>query len=230
MSTAQPTLSTQRYRTSESYGEKALRKAKENPLVPLGTLVQNCLDYLFCNAILRVGCLITTATIIAASVKLRQGNSKSFQLWLRARVVAQGLTIVALVGGTYALGQRNLEEDKQRREEEAKKMLEEQAVKERLEFEERLKQAEEAHEAQTSLWARLRSKRGEKPSKGVPSTPPTPPQPVPSTPVPVPSERSGEQTWWELLTWSKKPPTAPAPSIPGNSSDTQKKSGEVSKA
>lgn len=38
-----------------------------------------------------------------ASVKMRAGNSKDMQYWLRARVGFQGLTIVALVAGSMAI-------------------------------------------------------------------------------------------------------------------------------
>jgi len=63
--------------------------------------------------------------------------------WLRARVVFQGLTIAAIVGGSYAYGQT-------KQQKEARAAAEQDAVlatasKERAEFQERLRAAEEAH-------------------------------------------------------------------------------------
>jgi hypothetical protein len=36
---------------------------------------------------------------------MRQGRSLSMNYWLRARLVAQGVTVAAVVGGTYYYGQ-----------------------------------------------------------------------------------------------------------------------------
>ncbi|KAH7878852.1 hypoxia induced protein conserved region-domain-containing protein, partial [Lentinula edodes] len=76
----------------EGYKEKAIRKTKENPWVPLGTLV-------------------TTGALTMAAIRLRQGNSRKFQVWLRFRVAFQALTIFAILGGLYKYGQANLEEN-----------------------------------------------------------------------------------------------------------------------
>ncbi|KAF8186411.1 altered inheritance of mitochondria protein 31, mitochondrial [Pholiota molesta] len=64
----------------ESWTEKAQRKFKENPWVPLG-------------------CLATTGALVMSAVKMRQGQSQRMNYWLRARVALQGATLVALVGG-----------------------------------------------------------------------------------------------------------------------------------
>ncbi|KAF8892955.1 hypoxia induced protein conserved region-domain-containing protein [Infundibulicybe gibba] len=120
----------------ETYREKATRKFHENPWVPLGSLA-------------------TVGALVTAMVKMRRGESRSFNHWLRVRVAAQGLTIVALVAGTYSLapgtkpatlpdgtpdpdaGARGgvLEQEAERRREERKS-------RERGEFEERVREAE----------------------------------------------------------------------------------------
>ncbi|KAJ3513683.1 hypothetical protein NMY22_g14969 [Coprinellus aureogranulatus] len=55
----------------ETWGEKFSRKFKENPWVP--------------------------------AVRMRQGKSQSMNHWMRARVGLQGLTLVALVSGSMAI-------------------------------------------------------------------------------------------------------------------------------
>ncbi|KAF9485678.1 hypothetical protein BDN70DRAFT_870988 [Pholiota conissans] len=69
---------------SESWSDKAQRKFKENPWVPLG-------------------CLATTGALVMSAIKMRQGQSKTMNYWLRARVALQGATLVALVGGSMSL-------------------------------------------------------------------------------------------------------------------------------
>ncbi|EED82831.1 predicted protein, partial [Postia placenta Mad-698-R] len=51
------------------------------------------------------GALATCAALITAMVKMRRGEAKAVNYWLRARVLTQGLTIAAIVGGSYAYGQ-----------------------------------------------------------------------------------------------------------------------------
>jgi hypothetical protein len=79
-------------------------------------------------------------------VKMRRGESRSLNNWLRVRVLAQGLTICAVVVGTWSLGHRAAggapaEADLERRREEK-------AGRDRKAFEERLRVAEEAHGAE----------------------------------------------------------------------------------
>jgi len=69
---------------SETWGEKFSRKFKENPWVPLG-------------------CLATCGALVMSAAKMRAGKSTSMNYWLRARVVLQGVTLVALVAGSMAL-------------------------------------------------------------------------------------------------------------------------------
>lgn len=74
-----------------------------------------------------------------ASTKVgKKGQSKSMNHWLRARVVAQGATIAAVVGGGYVYGNT-----KQQKEASAA-AVEDLRVKEKQEFEERMQAAVEA--------------------------------------------------------------------------------------
>lgn len=110
--------------TGESYQEKAWRKFKEQPLVPIGTL-------------------LTCGALVMATVKMRQGNSQSLNNWLRVRVIAQGATIAAVCAGTYVMGSTSGDESKQTRQlDEIRAHREARAGKDRKEFEDRLKDAE----------------------------------------------------------------------------------------
>ncbi|XP_014240893.1 HIG1 domain family member 2A, mitochondrial [Cimex lectularius] len=64
----------------ETTFEKFQRKFKENPFVPIGALA-------------------TAACLFYGVRNFYKGNTKNSQLMMRARVVAQGLTVAALVGG-----------------------------------------------------------------------------------------------------------------------------------
>lgn len=52
----------------------------------------------------RVGILATCIAFVGATRQLRSGNRASFNRFLRFRVIAQGLTIAACVGGSYYYG------------------------------------------------------------------------------------------------------------------------------
>ncbi|NXY24974.1 HIG2A protein, partial [Atrichornis clamosus] len=64
----------------EGFGDKFLRKTRENPLVPLG-------------------CLCTVGVLGYGLLSFRKGNTRRSQLMMRARIVAQGFTFAALLGG-----------------------------------------------------------------------------------------------------------------------------------
>lgn len=106
----------------ETWGQKGIRKMKQQPLVPLGILA-------------------TTVALIGAT---RTFNSKTrdkatFNRWLRFRVIAQGLTVAACVAGSYVFG---LEAKKQKAlEEEARKQ--DDIERERARFQEAMAHAEE---------------------------------------------------------------------------------------
>ncbi|KAJ3875266.1 hypoxia induced protein conserved region-domain-containing protein, partial [Lentinula edodes] len=116
----------------EGYKEKAIRKTKENPWVPLGTLV-------------------TTGALTMAAIRLRQGNSRKFQVWLRFRVAFQALTIFAILGGLYKYGQANLEENQRIMEQINQQRGEKHLAMERAELEQRIADATKAHEEQQLL-------------------------------------------------------------------------------
>lgn len=66
----------------ETFKEKLIRKTKENPMVPLGTV----------------------ATLTALLIGLRSfymGNIKMSQYMMRARVGAQAFTLFSIVAGLY---------------------------------------------------------------------------------------------------------------------------------
>ncbi|NXR44505.1 HIG2A protein, partial [Hippolais icterina] len=67
----------------EGFTEKFLRKTRENPLVPFG-------------------CLCTVGILGYGIFCFKRGYTRRSQLMMRARVLAQGLTIVSLVGGMVA--------------------------------------------------------------------------------------------------------------------------------
>ncbi|GAA5965100.1 hypothetical protein JCM8115_006660 [Rhodotorula mucilaginosa] len=64
---------------------KFSRKFKEEPLVP-------------------IGCLATVAALLGASSALQKGNRTQFNMFLRYRVAAQGLTLIAALGGSVYYG------------------------------------------------------------------------------------------------------------------------------
>ncbi|TFK75659.1 hypothetical protein BDN72DRAFT_810559, partial [Pluteus cervinus] len=134
---------------AETYREKATRKFKENPWVPAG----------------KTGCLLTVGALVTAMVKMRRGESRSFNNWLRLRVAAQGLTIGALVLGGYTFSTKKEEGTLGSQNDfEVEKRREEKLAKERTEFEDRLKEAEAVHAFETGAAAA--------PAQNVPSTPP----------------------------------------------------------
>ncbi|NXR24673.1 HIG2A protein, partial [Cinclus mexicanus] len=67
----------------EGFTEKFLRKTRENPLVPLG-------------------CLCTVSILAYGIICFKKGNTRRSQLMMRARVIAQGFTLAAMLGGMLA--------------------------------------------------------------------------------------------------------------------------------
>ncbi|XP_055632207.1 HIG1 domain family member 2A, mitochondrial [Toxorhynchites rutilus septentrionalis] len=64
----------------ETAKEKLIRKVKDNPLVP-------------------IGCAATLGALCFGLWSFRQGRSRMSQYMMRARILAQGFTVVALVVG-----------------------------------------------------------------------------------------------------------------------------------
>ncbi|KAG6876095.1 hypothetical protein C0992_000971 [Termitomyces sp. T32_za158] len=117
----------------ETYQEKATRKFKENPWVPLGALA-------------------TVGALVVATVKMRRGQSQSFNQWLRVRVAAQGLTIVAICVGTWSMRPKDpLTGSLPSADADAERRRAEKIAKEKDEFEERLRGAEKAHQAEVEM-------------------------------------------------------------------------------
>ncbi|NWR82594.1 HIG2A protein, partial [Furnarius figulus] len=64
----------------EGFADKFLRKTRENPLVPFG-------------------CLCTVGVLTYGLISFKKGNTRRSQLMMRARILAQGFTFAALLGG-----------------------------------------------------------------------------------------------------------------------------------
>ncbi|XP_020646794.1 HIG1 domain family member 2A, mitochondrial [Pogona vitticeps] len=70
---------------TETFSEKFPRKFKENPFVP-------------------IGCLVTLGVLTYGFICFKRGDTRRSQLMMRARVVAQGLTLTAIVMGSLFTG------------------------------------------------------------------------------------------------------------------------------
>ena len=95
-----------------------------------------------------------------SAVKMRAGKSKSMNYWLRARVVLQGVTLVALVAGSMVLQKRKDAQisdlgidaaELPRNEATTELSREKKRILERQEFEERLKDAQAAAEQEQGI-------------------------------------------------------------------------------
>ncbi|KZT59062.1 hypothetical protein CALCODRAFT_481829, partial [Calocera cornea HHB12733] len=86
----------------ETYVQKGLRKCKEQPVVP-------------------VGVLLTTLAFLGATRSLRTGDKAAFNLYLRFRVLAQGLTVLGCVAGAYWVGRGARAEGRERAREAARR-------------------------------------------------------------------------------------------------------------
>uniref|UniRef100_A0A8D0GHF1 HIG1 domain-containing protein n=1 Tax=Sphenodon punctatus TaxID=8508 RepID=A0A8D0GHF1_SPHPU len=67
----------------EGVKEKFLRKTQENPIVP-------------------IGCLGTAGVLTYGLICFKRGNTQQSQIMMRARILAQGFTLVALLVGVAA--------------------------------------------------------------------------------------------------------------------------------
>ncbi|KAG9234653.1 putative altered inheritance of mitochondria protein 31, mitochondrial [Amylocarpus encephaloides] len=65
----------------ENRWQKLKRRVMEEPLIPLG-------------------CLLTSAAIIGATKSIRAGDHNKTQRMFRARIIAQGFTLLAMVAGS----------------------------------------------------------------------------------------------------------------------------------
>lgn len=157
--------------SSETYREKALRKFKQQPLVP-------------------VGAAATTVALIIAMTKMRKGQSRSLNNWLRVRIVTQGFTVAAVVIGSWAYGT-----SRPTPELDATATLDK-AAQERVAFEERLRLAEEVTRAESPLAS---SANGQ--ATAAPATPAT----ERSSSSPISGSRSSWRRWFGPTGSSDKP-------------------------
>ncbi|XP_057706092.1 HIG1 domain family member 2A, mitochondrial [Corythoichthys intestinalis] len=67
----------------ETFKEKFMRKAKDNPFVP-------------------IGCVGTAGALMYGLRAFHQGKTRQSQLLMRGRIFAQGFTVVAIVVGVVA--------------------------------------------------------------------------------------------------------------------------------
>jgi Hypoxia induced protein conserved region len=77
--------------------------------------------------------------------KMRKGQSRSFNNWLRVRILAQGLTVAAVVAGSWAYGSA-----RPMAHELDASAAREKAAEERVAFEDRLRLAEEVTRAESA--------------------------------------------------------------------------------
>lgn len=211
----------------ETWQQKLMRRFKEEPFVPIGKCI-TCVQHP--TPVLSHACPGTALTCFAlfmASTKLgKKGESKSLNRWFRARIIFQGATIAAIVAGSYAVKGRNdgtLETQNTPTVEQLK-------LKERLEFEARLRKAEENYaleqamrggkpkEQEKGIWARLGLGRGpagsvlpqqttSSPTASFTSPPVSPPSgPTSTAPRILPTEASSKSSW----SWFGRGPSSSA--------------------
>lgn len=97
---------------------KFSRKFKEEPLVPIGkpytppplaptpNRTDGLTDLWMPRRPPATGCLATVAALLGASSALQKGNRTQFNMFLRYRVAAQGLTLIAALGAANFIGSR----------------------------------------------------------------------------------------------------------------------------
>ncbi|KAF5021235.1 hypothetical protein F66182_6725 [Fusarium sp. NRRL 66182] len=112
--------------------QKVLRKLKEEPLIPLG-----------------IG--LTTLAFVNAYRALRRGDSKQANRMFRARVAAQGFTIIAMVAGSMYY-QKDREKSKELRKLQEQKDAEEKRIK-------WIRELEARDEEEKAMRARLEKRR-----------------------------------------------------------------------
>ncbi|PSR75665.1 hypothetical protein PHLCEN_2v8956 [Hermanssonia centrifuga] len=185
---------------AETWQQKLLRRFKEEPLVPIGVFA-TCV-----------------ALVMAASKLGKPSESMSMNRWMRVRVIAQGATIAAIVGGSYFYKDKQQQPD-------AITTAEETKMKEKLEFEARMRAAEETHaleaalqrekeEKSKSIWRRFGLGYGKSstPKDATPAAAPVapaavttpPPKPISAPAVENPSPPRTESIWsWLGLSGAK---------------------------
>lgn len=152
--------------SSETYREKALRKFKQQPLVPVGAPSLTVHVEAYSLTSLQTGAAATTVALVIAMTKMRKGQSRSLNNWLRVRIIAQGFTVAAVVVGSWAYGT-----SKPTPELDTTAALEK-AAQERVAFEERLRLAEEVTRAESGLASSAKGQAAAAPTTERPSSSP----------------------------------------------------------
>jgi hypothetical protein len=81
----------------ENRWQKLTRRLKEEPLVPLG--MPPAIRPMYCLTF-SIGCALTCWALYHASKSIRSGDQQRTNRMFRARIYAQGFTIVAMVAGS----------------------------------------------------------------------------------------------------------------------------------
>ncbi|KAK3322071.1 hypoxia induced protein conserved region-domain-containing protein [Apodospora peruviana] len=124
---------------NESGLQKVVRKIKEEPLIP-------------------IGCVLTVAAFTGAYRAMRKGDHEQVQRMFRARVAAQGFTVVAMVaGGVY------FSEDRKKTKELRELRQQQDAEEKRLKWIKELEVRDQEDKALREKLDRRRKKAAERP-------------------------------------------------------------------
>jgi Hypoxia induced protein conserved region len=177
----------------EGWSQKFNRKFNENPWVPLGACAMYLAraEWLLTSWFYFSGCLATVGALVMSAVKMRSGQAKQMNYWMRARVGLQGVTLVALVAGAMALQKKEKEENASGA---VQSITAEQArQQEKEEFEERMRNAEVTYEQEKAFAEGAAVRR----AKAVAASLPGPPAVDARSPEQKAPASSGK-SWWKL--------------------------------
>ncbi|THG99441.1 hypothetical protein EW145_g7267 [Phellinidium pouzarii] len=168
---------------------KCMEHEYEEPQQP--SLLDKMTKQMMRHPLIPAGMIVTAGTLTMAFKRMQQRDAVGYQRWLRARVLAQGLTIVAIVyAGVQEMGMGVLT-GKTR-----PAVPPPTSAYESREFEKRLKDAEEAHrieEIVKDASAHTSLNNGTNISTKAPASAPS-----------VLSTSSSSSSWTSWLGWSKK--------------------------
>ncbi|EAQ83017.1 hypothetical protein CHGG_10835 [Chaetomium globosum CBS 148.51] len=123
---------------NESGSQKIIRKLKEEPLVP-------------------IGCILTIAAFTNAYRAMRRGDHHKVQRMFRARVAAQGFTVLAMVGGGMYYA-----EDRNKRKELGKLKQQQEAEEKRQKWIRELEARDEEEKALQEMMDKKRKRASER--------------------------------------------------------------------
>jgi hypothetical protein len=159
---------------------------------PFTSLLSRSLS--FCSK----GTIATVGAFTMATRRMRSGDSKSMNRWLRARVALQGVTVLALLYGYYTMGHGDPTGELRTKKEQD--LLEEYAAAEKETFMQRLKKAEDAYRQEIELAVDTKK----------------------TSTTEAPSSWS---SWWNISSWTRSnPPPPPSPPFPPADSRSSDKS------